>query len=214
MFRCTSASRSVAVVHLAQGGRIESYTDPSTQSKKNDAAVAAKRDALMTSGATHQNALDGGERVRLFLDACLLRWGDCCGYAWGKRNTRVTIPIGNPKERHALYGGIDARTGELHLAPYPKAESAAPTDVLTDVRFRSPDANLTIGWDNASWHCGEEVTQLLPRVNGGLAPEDGRITLIAFATNDPEQNPIEDVWHQAKTDLRERRLCHPFCRGD
>ncbi|MEI6181093.1 MAG: transposase [Chloroflexales bacterium] len=160
----------------------------------------------MSYVATHQNALDGGERVLLFLDECFLLWGDCCGYAWGKRNTRVTIPIGNPKERQAFYGGIDARTGEMHLAPYPKAESAATTDFLTDLLFRYPDAKLTICWDNASWHCGEEVTQFLTRVNGGLAPEDWRITLIAFATNDPEQNPIEEVWHQAKTDLRERRL--------
>ncbi len=116
------------------------------------------------------------------------------------------IPMGNPKERQAFYGGIDARTGEMHLAPYPKAERAATTDVLTDVLFRSPDATLTIGWDNARWHRGEEGTHFLTRVNGGLAPEDGRITLIACATNDPAQNPIEDVWHQAKTDLREQRL--------
>ena len=36
--------------------------------------------------------------------------------------------------------------------------------------------------------------------------EDWRITLINFATHDPEQNPIEEVWHQGKTDLREQRL--------
>lgn len=32
------------------------------------------------------------------------------------------------------------------------------------------------------------------------------IVLFAFAPNDPEQNPIEEVWRQAKTKLRQQRL--------
>jgi transposase len=154
----------------------------------------------------HQDAFARGERVLLFLDECFLLWGDLCGYAWGKRNERVTIPIGNPKERQAFYGGVDAHSGEMHLARYPKAESVATTDFLAELLIRYPKAKLTICWDNASWHQGEEITRFLTEVNGNLAPEDWRITLINFATHDPEQNPIEEVWHQGKTDLREQRL--------
>jgi transposase len=150
--------------------------------------------------------LDRGERVLVFVDECFLLWGDLCGYAWAKRNERVTIPIGNPKERQAFYGGVNARSGEMHLARYPKAESVATTDFLAELLIRHPHAKLTICWDNARWHRGEEITRFLTKVNGSLAPEDWRITLINFATHDPEQNPIEEVWHQGKTDLREQRL--------
>jgi transposase len=94
----------------------------------------------------------------------------------------------------------------MHLARAPKAESVATTDFLAELLIRYPHAKLTIGWDNASWHRGEEITRFLTKVNGSLAPEDWRITRINFATHDPEQNPIEEVWHQGKTDLREQRL--------
>ena len=104
----------------------------------------------MTYVPTHQDGLDCGERVLLFLDACVLLWGDCCGYAWGKRNTRVTIPIGNPKERQVFYGGIDARTGEMLWISVSQGGKYANTDVLTELLFRSPEANLTICWDNAN----------------------------------------------------------------
>ena len=142
----------------------------------------------------------------LFLVECFLLWGDVCGYAWAKRNTRVTVPIRNPKQRQAFYGGIDARSGEMHLARYPKAESVATTDFLAELLIRYPNAKVTVCWDNASWHRGEELSRFLTKVNGNLAREDWRLTLINFATHDPEQNPIEEVWHQGKTDLREQRL--------
>ncbi len=118
----------------------------------------------------------------------------------------VTVPIGNLKARQTFYGGIDAFSGEMHLASYPKAESAATTDFLTELMYRYPTAKLTMCWDNARWHRGEEVCRFLETVNAGLAPEDWRITLIAFAPHDPEQNPIEAVWHQGKTALRVQRL--------
>ena len=154
----------------------------------------------------HHDALAAGDRVLLFLDECFLLWGDLCGYAWAKRNARVTVPIGNVKQRQTFYGGIDARTGEMHLAQYPKAESDATTDFLAELLIRYPHAKLTICWDNARWHRGEEVQRFLTKVNGDRAPEDWRITLIHFATHDPEQNPIEEVWHQAKRALRDQRL--------
>lgn len=129
-----------------------------------------------------------------------------CGYAWGKRGERVALPIGNPKQRQTFYGGIDAWAGEMHLCSYPKAESLASTDFLQDLLYRYPNAKLTICWDNARWHRGEEVQRFLEQVNADLPPEQWRITLIAFAPHDPEQNPIEEVWRQAKTELRHERL--------
>ena len=142
----------------------------------------------------------------VFLDECFLLWGDVCGYAWGKRNERVEVAVGNYKQRQTFYGALDAISGEMHLASYPKAESAATTDFLTELMYRYPKAKLTICWDNAKWHTGEEVRAFLRRLNDGQPPEDWRITLFAFAPNDPEQNPIEEVWRQAKTKLRQQRL--------
>jgi transposase len=156
--------------------------------------------------AAHHEELAKQERILLYLDECFLLWGELCGYAWGKRNERVSIPIGNPKDRQTFYGAVNAHTGEMHVVPYPKAESAATTDFLTELMLRYPKAKLTLCWDNASWHKGDVVTAFLAQVNQGLAPEDWRVTLMAFAPHDPEQNPIEIIWGQGKSELRAIRL--------
>lgn len=141
----------------------------------------------------------------MFVDECFLHWGDVCGYRWGKRNEPLVIPVGNTKARQAFYGALDARSGEMHMLPYPKAEQVATTDFLDELRYRYPDAKLTICWDNASWHQGPVLRTYLAACNDGLPPEAWPITLIHFAPHDPTQNPIEEVWHQGKTAIRKLR---------
>ena len=140
----------------ASSRRPEPYKSAGDASQKNAAVVAAKRAELTASVQAHQTALERQERVLLFLDECFLLWGDLCGSTWGKRGERLTRPSGNPKQRQALYGAIDAPTGEMPMLPSPKAERAATTDCLTELLPRHPTATLTIGWDNASWQRGGE----------------------------------------------------------
>ncbi len=156
--------------------------------------------------AAHREELECGERVLRFADESFLLWGDLCGYAWGKRNERVSVPMGNLKSRQTFYGGIDARTGEMHGVPCPKAESAATTDCLTEMMYRYPKAKITICRDNAKRHRGEETSRFLDEGNAGLPPEEWPLTLLNFAPHDPEQNPVAAVWRQDKNDLRQQRL--------
>lgn len=39
--------------------------------------------------------------------------------------------------------------------------------------YRYPTAKHTICWDNARWHRGEEIRQLLTTVNGDAPPMNG-----------------------------------------
>lgn len=110
------------------------------------------------------------------------------------------------KERQSFYGALDARTGEMHLMPYPTAEQAATTDFLSELRYRYPHKKLTICWDNASWHQGSEVCAYLDKVQGHLPPEAWPLTLMHFAPHDPTQNPIEEVWRQGKFAIQQLRL--------
>lgn len=68
---------------------------------------------------------------------------------------------------------------------------------------------LLPGW---SYHRrSQEVKDFLASVNQGLFASNWKITCLRFAPNDPKQNPIEDVWLQAKRFIRESyHLCPSF----
>jgi transposase len=168
--------------------------------------VAAKHAEVTAYVDAHREELESGERVLLFVDECFLHWGDVCGYGWGKRNERLTLDVVNTQARQAFYGALDAATGEMHLMPYPVAQSDNTADFLVELQSRYPNAKLTVCWDNARWHKGADLVAFLERENGGHQPEDWPITCINFAPHDPTQNPIEEVWHQGKTAVQQLRL--------
>lgn len=140
----------------------------------------------------------------LFGDECFLLWGDACGYVWGNRNERVTVPVGNVRTRQAYYGAMDMVTGVTHLVPYDTADARSTTDFLFDLQLRFPHTKLTIIWDNASHHNAAAVRDYLAAVNAGMPAEDWLLTCRWFAPHDPSQNPIEDIWNQAKTCVRQQ----------
>jgi transposase len=53
-------------------------------------------------------------------------------------------------------------------------------------------------WDGASYHKYGEFRDYLSSVNSDKKPNDWSITCILFAPNAPQQNPVEDIWLQAK----------------
>jgi len=66
-------------------------------------------------------------------------------------------------------------------------------------------------WDGASYHKSDEVKEFLGAVNDQNKPENRAIHGILFAPNSPEQNPVEDVWLQAKNFVRKYwHLCKSF----
>jgi transposase len=166
--------------------------------------VAARHSEITAYIAAHWDEIVRRERIVLFADECFVLWGDACGYVWGKRNERVTIPVGNVRARQAYYGAVDMVTGTTHLVPYDAADALATTDFLFDLQLRFPNTKLTIIWDNASHHKAAAVRDYLAEVNAGRAAEDWPITCLWFAPHDPSQNPIEDIWNQAKTFVRQQ----------
>lgn len=166
--------------------------------------MAARHAAIADYIAAHWDEIVRRERIILFADECFLLWGDACGYVWGKRNERVPVPIGNERMRQAYYGAVDMVTGVTHLVPYDTADALTTTDFLVDLRLRFPNAKLTIIWDNASHHKAAPVREYLAQVNAGRAAEDWPITCLWFAPHDPSQNPIEDIWNQAKAFVRQQ----------
>ena len=53
-------------------------------------------------------------------------------------------------------------------------------------------------WDGAKYDSLAEVKDFSSVVNNGWEESDWKISCLRFAPNDPTQNPIEDIWLQAK----------------
>ncbi|WP_430688095.1 IS630 family transposase [Leptolyngbya sp. AN03gr2] len=148
----------------------------------------------------------------LFLDECHLVWGDVSGYAWSRRNQRVDVPIASTRERQTYYGALDYLTKQVVVQEYSAGNEVNTVAFLKYLQScYDPSTRLIIVWDGVNYHRSAMMQEFLAQVNAGLSSEQWNITCVRLAPRAPEQNPIEDVWLQAKQFIRKyARLCHRF----
>jgi transposase len=159
----------------------------------------------------HRSQIFTGELVVFFADECHLLWRDLCGYVWGKKDERIEVPIVNERERQTYYGAVNLYTGECVIQSAEKGNSEGTLTFLKYLSILNPQSRIALIWDGASYHRSQEVKDHLSFVNCNLDEPDWKITCIRFAPNAPKQNPIEDIWLQAKRFIREfYHLCKSF----
>ena len=146
-----------------------------------------------------------------FADECHLLWGDLCGYVWGTTNQRIEIPIMNERSKQTYYGVVNVCTQQCLIQAAKTANSESTIVFLKYLLSQYPQSRIALIWDGATYHRSQEVRAYLESLNQGLEESDWKITCIRFAPNDPKQNPIEDIWLQAKRFIREHyHLCQSF----
>ena len=136
------------------------------------------------------------------IDECHLLWGDVCGYVWGPSGERIEIPIVNERERQTYYGAINYATRQFFTQEYDAANSKNTVSFLKYLQSVNPESRHLIIWDGASYHKYKEMKEYLEEINQGLDISEWRLTCKLFAPNAPEQNPVEDIWLNAKNWLR------------
>lgn len=177
---------------------------------KDPEAVKKKRIEISDWLEAHRSEIEAGKLVVFFQDECHLLWGDLCGYVWGKTDERIEVPIVNERSKQTYYGALNVFTQQCLIQAYKSGNSESTIRFLNYLLSQCPDSRIALIWDGASYHRSEEVRAYLESVNQGLEESDWKITCIRFAPNAPEQNPIEDVWLQAKRFIRE---CYHFCKS-
>lgn len=146
-----------------------------------------------------------------FEDECHLLWGDVCGYVWGKTDERIEVPIVNERSRQTYYGAINLYSHQCLIQAYEAGNSQSTITFLTYLLEQYPDSRIALIWDGASYHRSFEVKAYLESVNQGLDESNWKLTCIRFAPNAPQQNPLEDIWLQAKQFVRKfYHLCKSF----
>ena len=154
--------------------------------------------------------MESGQLVVLMLDECHLLWGDMCGYVWGKTNERTVVPMLSQRQRQTYFGALNYCTKEFFVQAYDTGNSENMIAFLQYLLAQCPQQRIAVIWDGASYHRSRELKAYLETMNQGKAPDQWTITCLRFAPNAPEQNPVEDLWLQAKRWLRE---CWHLCKS-
>lgn len=173
--------------------------------------VKKKREEINHFLAKKETEIVLEEIVVLFLDECHLLYGDMRGYVWGKTNIRIEIPIENEKKRQTYFGALDYKSHEFTIESYPSGDGDSTVKFIKQLQKKYKNKKLALIWDGASYHRFGKFRDYLEEENGQLTEEDWRIKCILFAPNAPEQNPVEDIWLQAKNCIRKYwHLCSNF----
>jgi transposase len=148
----------------------------------------------------------------MFLDECHLLWGDVSGYGWSRRNRRVDVAVPSPRQRQTYYGALDYLSKRFYLQAYDAGNSENTVAFLEYLQSLIPEAvRFILIWDGASYHRSAVLKAFLAQVNASRPACEWKITCIRLAPNAPEQNPVEDVWLQAKRFLRQlAHVCKTF----
>jgi transposase len=179
--------------------------------KTDPELVAQKRQEIREFLAHNQAEIEAGGMVVLFIDECHLRWGDVCGYVWGKTNIRIEVPITNEKKRQTYFGALNYQTKEFIMHEYATGNGENAVAFMKYLQQRYPQQRVALIWDGASYHRSDEVKKFLAIVNDGHEASEWQFTCILFAPNAPQQDPVEDVWLQGKNGLRKFwHLCKSF----
>lgn len=179
--------------------------------KSDPELVKKKRIEIQNFIHDNQAEIESDQLVVLFVDECHLLWGDVCGYVWGKADIRVKIPIVNEKSRQTYFGALNYYNKEFIIREYSAGNGENTVNFMNFLSNHYSGKRIALIWDGASYHKSTEVKNLLATVNDGCQSSEWQFTCILFAPNSPEQNPVEDVWLQAKNFLRKFwHLCKSF----
>jgi transposase len=182
-----------------------------TNPKFDEELVKKKREEINSFLAQNQTQIESGQMIVLFLDECHLLSGDVCGYVWGQTNTRIEVPLKNEKERQTYFGALNYQTKEFTIKGYPAGNGESTVEFVKYLQSKYPQAKIVLIWDGASYHRFGEFRDFLEKVNNETPVLERQINCILFAPNAPQQNPVEDVWLQAKNFLRKYwHLCQSF----
>lgn len=170
--------------------------------KRDDELVENKHKEICDILESNREDIESGRLVVYIIDECHLRWGDVCGYVWGKMEERIEIPIINEREKQTYYGAINYATRQFFKQEYETANSDNTVSFLKYLLSLNPGIRHLIIWDGASYHKYKEMKEYLEEINQGLEASEWPVTCILLAPNAPEQNPVEDIWLNAKNWLR------------
>jgi transposase len=116
----------------------------------------------------------------------------------------------NQRSKQTYHGAVNLYTQKCLIQGYEAGNSEGTIAFLKYLLNQCPNSRIALIWDGASYHRSQPVREYLESLNQGLDESHWKITCIRLAPNAPQQNPIEDIWLQAKRFIRE---CYHLCKS-
>ena len=136
----------------------------------------------------------------LFLDECDLQLLPIIRACWMK-GPRWRIPTPGQNAKRAVFGALNARTGQVHWLICPRKRALDFVAFLDRLAAAYPVGDIVLVLDNVVTHDAKLVRQWLAR------PEHARFRLLWLPKYSAhEHNPIERVWGLLKDAVAANRL--------
>ncbi len=172
--------------------RLAPATHAPGHQKKVDPAAATKLKLL-------ERALAAAATV-LYLDECELQLLPLIRACWMK-GPRLRVPTPGQNVKRAVFGALNARTGQLTWLIQPRKRAVEFIALLEALAQAYPVGELVLVLDNVVTHDAKLVRAWLAR------PEHARIRLLWLPKYSAhEHNPIERVWGLLKDHVAANRL--------
>lgn len=113
------------------------------------------------------------------------------------------MPIVNERLRRSYFGALNVMTGRVIVESYDNAKGRSFVCFLTRLLRSNRGRKIVVFLDGAGAHRCTLVKEFLAKINRGKTGLGARLLLVRLAPNAPEENPIEDVWLQGKTHIRQ-----------
>jgi hypothetical protein len=125
-----------------------------------------------------------------------------------RREYKVLLPDPLSESNPLINYSLNVSTKAFHLQEFDKGNSWNTVAYVQALQALYPGKKLWLLWENASYHRCAEMSAFLATVNNGLSEEEWNMTCIPFATDAPEQNPVEDIWFAGKNFTRNKTFVH------
>jgi len=117
------------------------------------------------------------------------------------KGPRLRVPTPGQNAKRALFGALDARTGQLHRLSRPRKRAAQFVEFLDALAQAYPTGAVILVLDNVITHDAKLVRAWLAR------PEHARFRFLWLPKYSAhEHNPIERVWGLMKDAVAANRL--------
>lgn len=153
-----------------------------------------KREAFVGALKERLEAATQGKEQIVYVDEAHIHLDTDEGYGWSIKGKRAWISSSSPGlAKVSFYGVYFYNEGRVRIYPFDRGNSDNTLTVMNRIKEEcSPNAKITLLWDNASYHRSQSVKQAEAALN---------ITLMPLPAYSPDFMPVEHLWQWLREDV-------------